>query len=189
MFERFTQQARAVVVGAQEQSRRLGHDHIGTEHLLLGLLVPAAGPTAALLRDAGVDEQALRGAVRRPAPRPPLTAEDADALAAIGIDVERILHRLGQPVDGDDSSPRGRRRGLWRRTAREHRPFTRRAKKVLELSLREAIQLKHRQIGTEHLLLGLLREGQGLGVTVLAQQGVDLVALRDATVRSLDRAA
>jgi ATP-dependent Clp protease ATP-binding subunit ClpA len=70
-----------------------------------------------------------------------------------------------------------------------HLAFTGRAKKVLELSLREAIALHHGHIGSEHILLGVLREGDGLAATILTQRGVDLRALRAATLRALDEAA
>lgn len=66
----------------------------------------------------------------------------------------------------------------------EHVPFTPRAKKVLELSLREALQLRHTYISSEHILLGLLREGEGLGALALAETGADFVAVRQ---RVLDR--
>jgi ATP-dependent Clp protease ATP-binding subunit ClpA len=194
MFERFTEQARAVVVKAQEECRALGHHHIGTEHLLLGLLDPSAGATATLLADAGVAAPGVRDAVRRlvAQPRTPLTSEDAEALRSIGIDLERVLGSLEATLGAGALAPCAPpRRGLFRRRRRVggHVPFTARAKKVLELSLREALALGSGHIGSEHVLLGLLREGGGLAATVLVQQGVDLEALRAATLRSLDRAA
>jgi ATP-dependent Clp protease ATP-binding subunit ClpA len=194
MFERFTDQARDVVVHAQEESRRLGHVHIGTEHLLLALLDPSAGTAAMVLADAGVEASAVRDAVRRHLahPRPPLTAEDAEALASIGIDLERVLSRLEETLGASALTPcRQERRGLFRRrkVIRGHIPFTARSKKVLELSLREAIVMKSGRIGSEHILLGLIREGEGLAALLLRQQGVDLKALRAATLRALDQAA
>jgi ATP-dependent Clp protease ATP-binding subunit ClpA len=194
MFERFTDQARNVVVHAQEESRRLGHSFVGTEHILLALLHPSAGATAGLLTQAGVDADAAREAVQRQQaqPRSALTAEDAEALRSIGIDLERVLDRLEEtlgPAPLAASPPR--RRGLFRRrrTGGGHIPFTARSKKVLELSLREALALKSGHIGSEHILLGLIREGDGVAAVVLTQQGVDLAALRAATLRALDRAA
>jgi ATP-dependent Clp protease ATP-binding subunit ClpA len=195
MFERFTDQARDVVVHAQEQSRRLGHDHIGTEHLLLALLEPSAGATATVLTDAGVAAPTVRAAVQRSSAQPgtPLTEEDAEALKSIGIDLERVLSRLEETLGSGAlaAASERRRRRLFRRRrpVRGHIPFTPRAKKVLELSLREAIALRHGHIGSEHILLGLIREGQGRAALVLVQQGVDLKALRAATLRALDRAA
>ena len=68
-------------------------------------------------------------------------------------------------------------------------PFSPRARKVLELALREAVHLRHRQIGAEHLLLGLIREGNGLAALVLTEAGLDLAELRRRTISSLDQAA
>ena len=194
MFERFTDHARNVVVRAQEEARQFGHDHLGTEHLLLALMHPSAGATAAVLAEAGVDAAAVRDAVQRrlPQPRTPLTPEDAEVLKSIGIDLERVLGRLEETLGAGALAPCTRpRRGLFRRRlpVGGHIPFTGRAKKVLELSLREAIALRHGHIGSEHILLGLIREGEGLGALVLVELGVDLRALRAATIRALDQAA
>jgi ATP-dependent Clp protease ATP-binding subunit ClpC len=139
MFERFTGQARQVVVLAQEEARLLSHSYIGTEHILLGLLRDGDGVAARVLDSLGV------------------------SLAEARVQVEEIIGR-GQHV------PSG------------HIPFTPRAKKVLELSLREAKRLGHRHIGTEHILLGLLREGEGVAAQVLVRLGVDLNKARQAVV-------
>ena len=195
MFERFTDQARDVVVHAQEEARQLHHGYIGTEHLLLALLHPSAGATATLLAQAGVRADAVRDAVQRYVGqgRQPLTAQDAEALAGIGIDLQQVLAKLEDMLGGPAVAPcPPPRRGLFRRrraSSGGRIPFTARAKKVLELSLREALALKSRSIGSEHILLGLLREGEGLAAMVLVQLGVDLKALRAATVRALDQAA
>ena len=201
MFERFTDQSRGVVVGAQEQARRLRHPYIGTEHLLLALLEPSSGAPAALLRDAGLDAATARAAVERhlAVPRPAFTAEDAEALRTIGIDLQAVLARLEETLGSEalavPAGAAGGRRGLLRRRGRApgrvsgHLPFTGRAKKVLALALREAVALRHDRIGTEHVLLGLIREGDGLAGLVLSEAGVDLDALRAATLRALDRAA
>jgi ATP-dependent Clp protease ATP-binding subunit ClpC len=137
VFERFTDAARRVVVGAQAEAYALNHDYIGTEHILLGVLRDDAGAGFRLLGlfEVPIDEVRQR--------------------------VEEIIGR------GGGSPPAG------------HIPFTPRAKKVLEMSLREALQLGDNFIGSEHVLLGLLREGQGVGAQVLAERGVTLTALRD----------
>jgi ATP-dependent Clp protease ATP-binding subunit ClpC len=135
MFERFTDEARRAVVSAQEEARSLGHDYIGTEHLLLGLLHDGQGPAAAALDALHVTSAAVRGRV------------------------EQIVGR-GPRVTADRI------------------PFTPRAKKVLELSLRESLQLGDDHIGSEHLLLGLIREGEGVAVLALEQEGVELEQLR-----------
>uniref|UniRef100_UPI0038CD7225 Clp protease N-terminal domain-containing protein n=1 Tax=Nonomuraea corallina TaxID=2989783 RepID=UPI0038CD7225 len=141
MFERFTDRARRVVVLAQEEARALGHNYIGTEHVLLGLMREGEGASAHVLTGCGA------------------------SLAQVREFVER-------EVGPGEGRPGG------------HSPFTPRAKKVLELSLREALQLRHTYISAEHILLGLLREGQGLGAQALADAGVDFAAMRQ---RILDR--
>ena len=139
MFERFTQQARRVVVLAQEEARYLDHDYIGTEHLMLGLIADQEGVAARVLRHLGIEQEAARQKV-----------------------VE-IIGRGEGPATG-------------------HVRMTPRAKKVLELSLRESIQLKDKHIGPEHILLGLLREGDGVGAQVLVALGADLVTVREKVV-------
>jgi ATP-dependent Clp protease ATP-binding subunit ClpC len=135
MFERFTNQSRRVVVLAQEEARKLDHNYIGTEHILLGLLHEGKGAAARALTAMGVTLEAGRS------------------------QVELIIGR-GQ------SEPSG------------HIPFTPRAKKSLELSLREALQLGHNYIGTGHLLLGLMRQGDNMAVRILGNLHVDLADLR-----------
>jgi ATP-dependent Clp protease ATP-binding subunit ClpC len=136
MFERFTDRSRRVVVLAQEEARLLGHNHIGTEHLLLGLIAEEESVAARTLRALGVTLDAARDQVRQ----------------VIG------------PGHQDPAS---------------HIPFTPRAKKVLELSLREALSLKSGYIGTEHLLLGLITEGKGVGAQILVEFGATPQAVRD----------
>jgi ATP-dependent Clp protease ATP-binding subunit ClpA len=200
MFERFTADARAVVVAAQEEARRLGHDYIGTEHVLVALV--ASEPIARALP--GVDAEFLRGDItRRVGPHPPdLTAaaaeaEDAAALKAIGIDLDEVRKAieanfgagaLRLPRDGEQQ----KKRGLFGRfyVAGGHIPFTARNKKVLELSLREALRLDQKFIAPEHLMLGLIREGQGLAMQILHEKGVDFDRLRaDMTTALRARAA
>ena len=142
MFERFTDRARRVVVLAQEEARKLEHDYIGTEHLLLALIREGDGVAAKALRALDVDLDTLRR------------------------EVEALVGRGQQPSPG-------------------HIPFTPRAKKVLELALRESVQLGHDYIGTEHLLLGLLREGEGPAAQVLQQRGIELNTVRQEVIRLL----
>jgi ATP-dependent Clp protease ATP-binding subunit ClpA len=191
-FERFTEPARAVVVGARAEAQELGHQYIGTEHLLLALLAEQAGAASQVLRDAGLERPTVRAAIERAvgSPAQPLTDEDASALRTIGIDLDAVVRRIEESFGAraleSVSLPPGRRgrsrRGLDRR-------FTRRAKKVLELSLREAVHLHDRGIGTEHILLGLIREGEGLAAKVMTDAGVSLDALRVATLDALGKAA
>lgn len=197
MFERFTLSAREVVAGAQEHARQLRHPYVGTEHLLLALLEPRAGVASAVLTDAGVDASRVRRDVERligPEPRA-LSAEDAAALQMIGIDLAAVLARVEQSLGPDAltaAPPCPPRRRGWLRRRQSTGPslrFAPRAKKVLELSLHEALALRHNHIGAEHILLGLLRAGDGLAAQVLTDAGVDLHQLRRAMLSALSPAA
>jgi ATP-dependent Clp protease ATP-binding subunit ClpC len=141
MFERFTDRARRVVVLAQEEARMLNHDHIGTEHILLGLIHEGEGVACRALRSLGVSLEAVRG-------------------------------RVQETVGEGTSAPTG------------HITFTPRAKKVLELSLKECQQLGHHYIGTEHILLGLIREG-GVGAKTLNAMGISLDGVRQQVIQIL----
>ena len=135
MFERFSDEARDVLVGARAEARDLGHDFLGTEHLLLGILRQPDGPAAAALARAGATGQAARDGVR--------------------------------VIVGASPGP-----------ARTAPRFTPRTKKVLELSLREAVRGRSRRIEPEHILLGLIAEGSGVATRIMKDAGVDLTALR-----------
>jgi ATP-dependent Clp protease ATP-binding subunit ClpC len=142
MFERFSQDARQVVVSAQEQARGLGHNYIGTEHLLLGVLAqPPEVPAARALRTLGYSLDGVRAGV------------------------EQIV------------GPGDRQRSRF-----GHIPFTARAKKVMELSLREALRLEHDHIGSEHIVLAIVREGGGVAAQVLIQHGPSLEDVRKAVL-------
>lgn len=197
MFERFTVPARRVVASAQEHARQLRHPYVGTEHLLLALLEPSSGIAAAVLRDARVEPARVRQEIERlvGAVPPEWTDDDAAALRTIGIDLNAVLERIERTLGPDALTPprcAPRRRGLLRR----HRfgrsqslRFGPRSKKVLELALREALALRHNYIGAEHILLGLLREGDGLAARILTTSGVDLQQLRRAVLGALSPAA
>jgi ATP-dependent Clp protease ATP-binding subunit ClpC len=143
VFERFTDRARRVVVLAQEEARTLNHNHIGTEHILLGLIVDGEGVAAKALEGLGISLDQMRA------------------------EVESVIGRGESRSDAP------------------HIPFTPRAKKVLELALREALQLGHNYIGTEHVLLGLVREGEGVGAQVLVKRGANLEQVRTQVVSLL----
>ncbi|GIJ69827.1 Clp protease [Virgisporangium ochraceum] len=190
MFERFTHEAREVVVGAQEVARRLDHPRIGTEHLLISLL-EGGGWLAGLLNDHGLTVRRAEAAVGRHRGNAPgmLGPADAAALKVIGIDLDAVRAHLEEnfgpePLAPPPAPPPRRRFGLRRSRPDEggapkgHIPFSPRAKKVLELSLREALRLADREIRTEHILLGLIREGEGLAALVLAGADIDLKDLR-----------
>ena len=146
MFERFTEKAIKVIMLAQEEARSLGHNFVGTEQILLGLIGEGTGVAAKVLKSMGVNLKDAR------------------------IEVEKIIGRGSGFVAVEI-------------------PFTPRAKRVLELSLEEARQLGHNYIGTEHLLLGLIREGEGVAARVLENLGVDLSKVRTQVIRMLGETA
>jgi ATP-dependent Clp protease ATP-binding subunit ClpA len=176
MFERFQQDARMIVVSAQEESRDLGHNRIGTVHLLLGLAKDEDGTAGHALREHGVRLDDLRARVVRLAGAGNLANPlDGQALAAIGIDLDEV-RRTVEASFGAGALDRGRR-------TKGHLPFTPQANKSLERSLRSAIALKHKSICSGHLLLGLLRAtgSDNLALQVLADAG----ALRSTADRLL----
>jgi ATP-dependent Clp protease ATP-binding subunit ClpA len=195
MFERFTEPAREMVVRANTEARELHHPVIGTEHLLLALLHEDAGLAYAVLHEAGVGAEPVRAEVRRLVPGPVLGPEDAAALRVIGIDLGEVLARIEESfgpdaLDLDVAQPAPRGRGLFgRRRRRSVGRFAPRSKKVLELALREALRLRHNYIGTEHILLGLIREGEGLAAKILTEAGVSLPGLRQAIEARLGETA
>jgi len=142
MFERFTEKAIKVIMLAQEEARRLGHNFVGTEQILLGLIGEGSGVGPKILKSMGVKLKDAR------------------------IEVEKIIGRGSGFVAVEI-------------------PFTPRAKRCLELSLEEARQLGHNYIGTEHLLLGLIVEGEGVAARVLEQLDVNLSKLRTEIIRAL----
>jgi ATP-dependent Clp protease ATP-binding subunit ClpA len=181
VFERFTDHARGTVVYAQYEARGLHHNYIGTEHLLLGLLRDSTSVGRKALDRLGVHLDDVRSEVVRVVGegRPgTLGQEDAIALRAIGIDLDEVRRRIEETFgEGTlEPDPRVSRRRLRRRRCERgsigHIPFTPRAKKVLELALRESKALLHGYIGTEHILLGLVRERDGLAAEMLAERDV-----------------
>ncbi|MFG1809619.1 Clp protease N-terminal domain-containing protein [Streptomyces sp. NPDC049040] len=142
-FERFTVKARQAVVAAQEQARLLKHDHIGTEHILLGLLAVPDGTAARVLHQLGCDKETALA--------------DITALATPGT-----------------------------KESSGHIPFAPRAKKTLEIALREAQRLHHDNIGTEHILLALVTEGEGVGAQVLAGRVAPISRVRAAVLASIE---
>lgn len=178
MFERFTRDARDAVVHAQEVVRRVGDDHIGSEHVLLGAAEVEGSVAARALRRLGIETAALEAAVRAL----PGDALDAEALAGVGIDLAEVRRRAEEtfgPGAFDAAAPR-RRRG---RTP-GHVPFDRHAKKVLEISLREAIRLKQNHIDTGHMLLAVVRLTETPAHGVLVGLGATPDLVRTAVVET-----
>lgn len=148
MFERFTDRARRAVVEAQNASREMLHDYIGTEHLLFGIL-----------RDS--------------------ESEGAKVLNALGVTIEEATARTVKHV-----------RGAARHTTPPaHVLFTPRAKKALEVALREALALGVNYIATEHILLGILRDDESVGSVVLKEFGVDYKSALQQHVNPPDQSA
>jgi ATP-dependent Clp protease ATP-binding subunit ClpA len=167
MFERFTKEARAAVVGAQGVARDTGSRSIDTRHLLVAL-VEDRGPVHRALREAGADAEAVAEKARADLRAGGI---DGDALAGIGIDLDAV-RRQADAVFGPHALERaGRAPG-------GHIPFTPEAKKALELALREAVAAGDREIGDVHVLLGVLREGGA--DALLRSVGADPAALREA---------
>ena len=171
MFERFTGKARAVVVQAQEQARERGDASIDTGHVLRALFAVPDNLAVVVLEGFSVRRADVEADLDR---RPTADAPDAAALAALGIDLDEVRRRAEEAFGPGalDRAP-GRRARRWG----THIPFTKDAKKALELALREAIALKHDYIGTEHLLLGLLH-GAGPAHDVLIGREVRLDVAR-----------
>lgn len=143
MSNRFTERAQRVILIAQEEAKRLNHDYVGTEHLLLGLIALGEGVAAQVLANLGVDLRRVRG------------------------EIEKIVGT------GDNVMLLG------------EIPFTPRAKKVLELAVEEAQNMGHNYVGTEHLLLGLIREEEGVAARVLENLGVRLDVVREEVISLL----
>ncbi|HYH05347.1 MAG TPA: Clp protease N-terminal domain-containing protein, partial [Bacillota bacterium] len=135
MFERFTERARKVVFLAQQEAARLGHNVVGTEHLLLGLVAEGEGVAA-------------------------------KALEILGLNLQGIRKEIEKIIGTGEANPFG------------EIPFTPRAKRVLELAIEEGRQMGHNYVGTEHILLGLIREGEGVAAQVLRNLGAELETVR-----------
>src|SRR5881397_2535651 len=140
MSNRFTERAQRVILIAQEEAKRLNHDYVGTEHILLGLIALGEGVAAQVLANLGVDLRRVRA------------------------EIEKIVGT------GDNVMLLG------------EIPFTPRAKKVLELAVEEAQNMGHSHVGTEHLLLGLIREEEGVAARVLENLGIRLDVVREEVI-------
>lgn len=176
MFEFFTDRARRAIVLAQDEALALGHDFIGTEHLLLGLAGTGRSTAGDVLRELGVEPDRARAETVRileAAGVPASGGQPAkDALATLGIDVEEIQRRAdGAFGAGEFRFPRP--------------AYTADAKKALECTVREARGLGHEKFGTEHMLLGLLAAGEGRAPEVLVALDVDPGRLREAVLAHL----
>jgi ATP-dependent Clp protease ATP-binding subunit ClpA len=188
MFERFTRSARVAVVLAQEESRELNSDEIRPEHILVGVLQSAGRELSAVLDGYGLTTGAVRDRLASAGRLDEESFEaDADALRSLGIDLGAVrdaVNRTFGPDAFDDALPTSGRR----RRRRGHLPFTKPAKKVLELALREALAHKDNWIGCEHIVLGVLRGGDEFTIGLITEH-VENAALRAAVIGMLDEAA
>ena len=141
MFGRFTERAQKVLALSQEEAIRLGHNNIGTEHILLGLVREGEGIAAKALKELGLEEEKIEE------------------------EVEKLIGKGDQPMQSIHYTPR--------------------AKKVVELSQDEARKLSHSYVGTEHILLGLIREGEGVAARVLHNSDVSLNKARQQVLQLL----
>jgi ATP-dependent Clp protease ATP-binding subunit ClpA len=231
MLDRFTRTARRVVVVAQEDARRLGHDHVGCEHLLLAAAATDE-PASAVLRDHGVTPDRIEAAMLRTLgpgqTADPLGGLDKEALASIGIDLDvvrarieatfgpdaltwalpaarqsrrpawgkgplaelkRRRHRHGRRSDPQPASPHGTAMPIPGPAPRGHIPFTPRAKKSLQLSLREAEALHDNYIGVQHLILALLGLKDGTVPVILSALGAPAAPVRAAILTRYRKAS
>jgi ATP-dependent Clp protease ATP-binding subunit ClpA len=182
VFERFTTQARSAVTLAQQEAHELGRPDLGTRLLLLGILHEPATAGGRALAALGVGADDVREDIRRSGrERAAFSEEDADALRSVGVDLDEVRRRVEEAFGPGalERKPCGRR-GLG-----GHMPFTPGSKKALELALREAIHLGHRHIGTEHLLLGLVRDEGCSAALLLASLGVDRERVRAEVLRQI----
>jgi ATP-dependent Clp protease ATP-binding subunit ClpC len=176
MFERFTDRARRVLVEAQQEAVEARHGFIGTEHVLLGLAREGGGLAHQILASHGLTLEVLRPEVASAVAEfvaDDLGIDEATALAAIGIDFERVRASI-EASFGEGS--------LSAHLTRP--PFTPKSKHALEQSFRESLFLRHNFIGTEHLLVGFVAEDEGLARRVVANLGVDPDELIDEVRRA-----
>jgi ATP-dependent Clp protease ATP-binding subunit ClpA len=183
VFERFHLDARRVIVTARREAARAGQGQIGCEHLLLGLLAEP-GPAATAMAEAGLELAAVRDRLPRRGRSEP-DPLDADALASVGIDLDQV-RRAADAAFGPGALDRA---GLARASRPGRMRFTADAKKALELALRAAARLRHREITGGHLLIGLIDQGHNGALDLLAASAVEATALRTDVLGRLAEAA
>jgi ATP-dependent Clp protease ATP-binding subunit ClpC len=160
----FTERVRKVLQIAREEAFELRHEYIGTEHLLLGICLEGEGVAVAALDKLDVDPTRVRDAVLEVVK--PGRADASSVAAASG----GILGTIADSI------------GMSRRD-RVELPYTSRAKRALELAMSEAHDLQHSYVGTEHLLLGLLREERGIAAQILTSLGATTDLVRTEVIR------
>jgi ATP-dependent Clp protease ATP-binding subunit ClpA len=178
MFERFTKRAREAVEGAVEIAEGEDAAEVRPQHVLAAMLRDPDSLAMRVLAELGAPPERLSAELARRRDRyaDGLGEEDAEALASIGIDLEEVLRRI------DPGPERASRK-------KGHRAFAKSSKKALALSLREAISLGHNYIGTEHILLGLVRGGDPVVRDTLTACGIESGELRTAVKQAVRRAS
>ncbi len=188
MFERFSRNARVSVVLAQEEARELNAEEIRPEHLLVGVLQSAGRELSGVLSGYGLTADVIRGQLNAADSSGDESFEhDAEALRSIGIDLRAVRDAVDRTF-GADTYDNAMRKSGRRRRRRGHIPFTKPAKKVLELSLREALAHKDNWIGCEHIVLGIMRGGDKFTLGLITEHA-DAAQLRAAVTGLLDAAA
>jgi ATP-dependent Clp protease ATP-binding subunit ClpA len=188
MFERFSRNARVSVVLAQEDARELNSDEIRPEHLLVGVLQSAGRELSSVLDGYGLTAGAIRDRLASAdSPCEESFDDDAEALRSIGIDLRAVRDSVNRTF-GAGTFDNALRKSGRRRRRRGHTPFTKPAKKVLELALREALAHKDNWIGCEHIMLGILRGGDKFTHALITER-VEVPQLRAAIIDVLDKAA
>lgn len=202
MFERFTKPARQVVLDAVKAADRIGpavasaeqtsNRQVRPEHLLLGVAMSKEEVGASVLAGFGLDAARVERAITRRDPRTVLSDAEMAALRAVGIDADEVFRRIeeafGEPdwFLADASGDQPERRPFGRLGGGR---FDKDARNVMVQSLRQAVALKHRRIGTEHILLGLLSIPQPPLPDLLAAQGVTYERARQRVLEALHPAA
>jgi ATP-dependent Clp protease ATP-binding subunit ClpA len=188
MLERFSRSAQVSVVLAQELGRELNADEIRPEHLLVGVLQSAGRDLSNVLGGYGLTADVIRDRLTNAEPSGDESFEDdAEALRSIGIDLRAIRDNVDHAF-GAGTYDNALRKSGRRRRRRGHIPFTKSAKKVLELALREALAHKDNYIGCEHIILGILRGGDQFTIGLITEH-VEPSVLRGALIDLLDKAA
>jgi ATP-dependent Clp protease ATP-binding subunit ClpA len=188
MFERFSRSARVAVVLAQEEARELNADEIRPEHLLVGTLQSSGRNLASVLSSFGLTADGVRERLERAeSPGDESSDDDAEALKSIGIDLNQVRDSIDRSF-GEGTFDNALRKSGRRRRRRGHIPFTKPAKKVLELSLREALAHNDNYIGCEHIMLGIVRGGDTFTVGMITEH-VETTVLRGAIIDLLEQAA
>lgn len=144
LFDRLTERAKKVLQIAKQEAKRMNHDYVGSEHLLLGLLIENTGVGARILKELGISLKQCR------------------------IEIEKLVPEGAQSL-----------------TNIVNLPFSPRAKRILEIAQEEANSLGHDYIGTEHILLALLREQDGVAAQVLSNMGINLEKVREEIIEML----